>query len=65
MGVGKETSQDDLSLSSPPLSLLSVVLFMYFFGGGLKERLKDGCVQTNGQRPRVQVEGAAFGTYLK
>lgn len=64
MGVGKETSQDDLSLSSPPLSLLSVVLFMYF-GGRLKERLKDGCVQTNGQRPRVQVEGAAFGTYLK
>lgn len=37
MGVGKETSQDDLSLSSPPLSLLSVVLFMYFWGGVKRE----------------------------
>lgn len=34
MGVGKETSQGELSLLSPP-PLLSVVLFMYL-GGGVK-----------------------------
>lgn len=56
MGVGKETSQGELSFLSPSLSPLCGAV--YVFGGGeLKERLKDGCVQTNGQRPRVQVKG--------
>lgn len=58
MGVGKETSQGELSFLSPSLSPLCGAVYV-FFGGGreLKERLKDGCVQTNGQRSRVQVKG--------